>query len=229
MLESLVVKLLSQQCSLTCAVVPAQTQLPEVCIWSSFSFNLNVTFSETLRWLPIRLILCYYCNHPQPFQSVCTPVLLRSLKTGILLSGCLFNQLVWLLVGFKYLLDEWKYFSVFVLCFSLIFISVFREISVPCPQFGGLALLLCVGVETFSKIRRYWFTCMKILAVGWASSMAGFWGSMMVPGYSSSHFQACNLASLSGRCSGEGVPLSCCFALSWEVHQTWVEDSEWPD
>lgn len=205
MLESLVVTLLSQQRSLACAVVPAQPQLPEVCIWSSFSFYLNVTFSENLCWLPIRLVLYCYCNHPQPFQSVCTsPVLLRSLKTGILLLGCLSNQLVWRLVGFKYLLDEWKYFSVLVLCFCLIFASVFQEISVLCPQLGGLALLLCVGVETFSKMGRYWFTCMKILAVGWASGMAGFLCSMIVPRYSSPHFQACNLASFSGRYSGEG-------------------------
>ena len=32
-----------------------------------------------------------------------------------------------------------------VLRFSLIFTSILQEISVLCPQLGGLALLLCVG------------------------------------------------------------------------------------
>lgn len=151
MRESLVTKLLSRQWSFTCALVPAQTLLHGVCIWSSFSFNLNVTFSESLSWLSIRLVLYYYCCHP-PALSECLylscSIKLPEDRNPVCWAVFPTNERGALSNSHSRWLSESTclWLSYAFLSFSLL---SFRRFLCPCHQLGGLGLILCVGVRDF--------------------------------------------------------------------------------
>lgn len=84
-----------------------------------------------------------------------------------------------------------------------------------CPQLGGLALLLCVGVETFSKIGRYWFRMHENSSGGMGFRYG--WISVLHDSFPDTHLPISRPVTWPhslGGILGRAVTLSCSFALS---------------